>query len=143
MSARSTSPRGVGRLAVCALALLASCLLTVPSRAAAAPADTDAALHAAVAARLDSTASPVTAATRINVTRHADGWAFGPAVLTTAPGSDRLPEGRLFLAEHDGNGWRVTFDGEPAFARLAPGSPLCASTPRPSARRSPRASTPS
>ncbi|MFB7084896.1 peptidoglycan DD-metalloendopeptidase family protein [Streptomyces sp. NPDC056296] len=127
MSARDTSLPGVRRLAVCALALLASCLFTLPSRATAAPADTDAGLNAAVAARLDSTASRAVAAataTRIKVTRHTDAWAFGTAVLATAPGSPRLPEGRLFLAQRGTSGWRVTFDGEPAFTRLARSSPL-------------------
>lgn len=61
---------------------------------------------------------------RVTVTREEGGWAFGTAVLATEPGSERMPQGWLFLAERTGGDWRVAFEGEKGFAELAGAAPV-------------------
>jgi LasA protease len=70
-------------------------------------------------------------ATRVNVTRGANGWAFGTAVLATEPGSERMPRGWLFLAERESGEWRVALEGEERFAELSRRSPLVRAAEKP------------
>ncbi|MEU5363954.1 hypothetical protein ABZ354_10760 [Streptomyces sp. NPDC005925] len=117
-----------GRLAVGAAALFAALALATPAQASPPAADEQPTLTEAVSTRLH-TAAPGTATvlgsdTRIDVTRKQGGWAFGTAVLATPAGSEHLPEGRLFLAHRDATGWKVSFDGESSFSRLARTSPV-------------------
>lgn len=60
----------------------------------------------------------------VTVTREADGWAMGTAVLAGAPGG-KLPYGWLFFAQRTDKGtWRFGLEGEPAFTSIAASSPL-------------------
>ncbi|WP_219732114.1 M23 family metallopeptidase [Streptomyces finlayi] len=67
----------------------------------------------------------------VKVTREAGAWAHGTAVLATEPGSDRMPEGWLFIAHRDGGSWQVAFDGEPRFAELSARSTLTRAAEKP------------
>ncbi|MFD3657411.1 peptidoglycan DD-metalloendopeptidase family protein [Streptomyces sp. NPDC058620] len=67
----------------------------------------------------------------VEVTREAGAWAHGTAVLATEPGSDRMPEGWLFIAHRDKGSWQVAFDGEPRFAELSARSTLTRAAEKP------------
>src|SRR5215204_1154555 len=55
----------------------------------------------------------------VNVTRQQGDWAFGTAVLAGAQGpADIKPFGWLFVANRGADGWRLGFEGQPAFAEL-------------------------
>ncbi|MEU7566138.1 peptidoglycan DD-metalloendopeptidase family protein [Streptomyces fradiae] len=56
---------------------------------------------------------------RVGVKRRAGDWAFGTAVLATAPGSPELPQGWLFVAHREDGAWKVALEGEPGFTGLA------------------------
>ncbi|MEV4618803.1 peptidoglycan DD-metalloendopeptidase family protein [Asanoa sp. NPDC049573] len=56
----------------------------------------------------------VTVAKRTNRT-----WGFGTAVLPAPKGVAAYPEGWLFVARHDKDGWTAALEGETAFANLA------------------------
>ncbi|MCZ2527760.1 M23 family metallopeptidase [Streptomyces sp. HB2AG] len=56
---------------------------------------------------------------KVDVTRRSGDWAFGTAVLATEPGSERMPEGWLFVAERRDGQWKVAMEGEEAFARIS------------------------
>lgn len=56
---------------------------------------------------------------RVTVKRRAGDWAFGTAVLATAPGSPRLPEGWLFVAHREDGAWQAALEGEAAFGALS------------------------
>ncbi|OEJ96458.1 peptidoglycan DD-metalloendopeptidase family protein [Streptomyces thermolilacinus] len=56
---------------------------------------------------------------RVSVKRQAGGWAFGTAVLATAPGSSELPQGWLFVAHRENGAWKVALEGEAAFTGLS------------------------
>ncbi len=62
--------------------------------------------------------------TRITINRRHGNWAFGIAVLLAPHEDDAHPSGSIFVARADGRNWQVAFDGEPAFAQLASGSPV-------------------
>ena len=76
-------------------------------------------LAASATARPDLAMTANEDRTRVTVTKKADDWAFGTAVITTPQGGDAFPEGRLFLAEYDAGEWNVTFDGTADFISLA------------------------
>ncbi|MDB1090271.1 hypothetical protein PJ985_22215 [Streptomyces sp. ACA25] len=61
---------------------------------------------------------------QVTIARKSGNWAFGTAVLATDPGSERMPQGWLFLAERRGSDWQVAFEGEDEFAALAEHSPV-------------------
>ncbi|MFJ8692110.1 M23 family metallopeptidase [Streptomyces roseolilacinus] len=116
---------------VCALAAILTLGVTaIPAAAGAAPAKppVDRGPAAAVEERLLGKArTTAKAGTRTEprvTTRRQDGdWAFGTAVLATAPGSRDLPQGWLFLAHReDGGAWKVALEGEPAFGALSTGA---------------------
>jgi LasA protease len=91
-------------------------------------------LASAVTARMQAEASGVTAAAatpRVNVSKQDNRWAFGTAVLATAPNSDAMPEGWLFVAHRDGARWQVALEGEPAFADLVTKAPVVSDVERP------------
>jgi len=118
------------------LAMLAGALaLTAPAGAAAA--DRPAATPAAAVTEhlLEHGRTAIGAAARdtprVDITRSADGWAFGTAVLATEPGSDRMPQGWLFLAERERGTWRVAFEGEEGFAELSKRSPVVKAQEKP------------
>ncbi|GAA3006032.1 peptidase M23 [Streptomyces fulvorobeus] len=67
----------------------------------------------------------------VKVARTAGAWAHGTAVLATEPGSERMPEGWLFIAHRDRGTWQVAFDGEPRFAELAARSTLTRAAEKP------------
>ncbi|HIW63640.1 MAG TPA: hypothetical protein H9881_14370 [Candidatus Stackebrandtia excrementipullorum] len=69
--------------------------------------------------RPDLTMTANADSTQITVTKEADDWAFGTAVITTPQGGDAYPEGRLFLAKYDAGQWNVSFDGTADFASLS------------------------
>lgn len=115
----------------CAVALVATALLTNPTAAQAGPsAASD--LTAAVTTRLLDRASTTDTAlrsagagdTRVAVTRR-DGraWAFGTAVVVAPALEGQHPAGWLFVAHRDRSGWQVAFDGEPGFTDLAATAP--------------------
>ncbi|GAB1513061.1 M23 family metallopeptidase [Actinophytocola sp. KF-1] len=112
--------------------LLAAGLLAAPAVQATAAPRPD--LVAEVTARMHATApAAATAATtpRVNVSRHDNHWAFGTAVLATAPGADAMPEGWLFVAHREGARWVVALEGEEAFADLSAEAPLVTAEERP------------
>ncbi|HEX5569020.1 MAG TPA: peptidoglycan DD-metalloendopeptidase family protein [Streptomyces sp.] len=120
-----------------ALLMLAGALsLTAPAGSAAAD-RTTAGPSTAVTERLveRGRAALGTAATRdtprVTVTRSQGDWAFGTAVLATEPGSERMPQGWLFLAERAGGEWRVAFEGEERFAELSKRSPVVRAAEKP------------
>ncbi|MGX7826712.1 peptidoglycan DD-metalloendopeptidase family protein [Actinokineospora sp. 24-640] len=104
--------------------ILAAGALVVAPSAVAVPADPVAAVTAAMSER-----GPVTP--RVTVTRRDGDWAFGTAVALGTPGTDRMPDGWLFLAERTRGGWKVAFDGQPAFAELAAAAPLVKAEEKP------------
>jgi LasA protease len=60
----------------------------------------------------------------VTVSRESGDWAFGTAVLAGTPTiAHTKPYGWLFLARRDASGWRLGFEGEPAFAELAAAAP--------------------
>ena len=81
------------------------------------------------AAELPEFASIDAGDTRISITRTADGWAFGTAVLVAPMLDGAYPEGWLFLARA-GTTWDVAFEGEPAFAALSATAPMLSSDER-------------
>lgn len=105
------------RIPVLAATVIAAGAMVVVPTAAAVPADPVAAVTAAMSER-----GPVNP--RVTVTRRDGNWAFGTAVALGEPGTDRMPDGWLFLAERTRGGWEVAFDGQPAFAELAAEAPL-------------------
>jgi LasA protease len=62
--------------------------------------------------------------TRVSVNRSQSRWAFGTAVLIAPRVEGMEPRDWLFLAERRATGWRLAFDGEPAFAELSAKAPL-------------------
>ncbi|GAA1908451.1 peptidoglycan DD-metalloendopeptidase family protein [Streptomyces sodiiphilus] len=68
---------------------------------------------------------------RVSVTRSSEGWAFGTAVLATEPGSARMPQGWLFVAEHKDDGWQVAFEGQEEFAALSERAPVVEEAEKP------------
>ncbi|OLF19284.1 M23 family metallopeptidase [Actinophytocola xanthii] len=104
----------------------------VPGAASAEPAPD---LTSAVVARLDGQRAAVKAVAattpRVTITKQADGWAFGTAVLATAPNSPAMPEGWLFVAREDGDRWRVALEGEAAFGDLTAKAPVVSEVERP------------
>ena len=89
---------------------------------------------AEVTARMRAEAFDMTATAttpRVTVRRQDDRWAFGTAVLATAPESDAMPEGWLFVAHRDGARWEVALEGEPACAELSAEAPLVTDAERP------------
>lgn len=117
------------------VAALAGALIALPTPAAAAPAAPDASgqsVTAAVtdklldrAAGLAAFAGADASDTRVTVTRDSGkSWTFGTAVLLAPHVEDAYPQGWLFLAQRDGHDWRVAFEGEADFARLAGASPV-------------------
>lgn len=62
---------------------------------------------------------------QVNVTRR-DGakWAFGTAVALVPRGVHTYPQGWLFVAQNDGRGWQVGFEGETLFSDLATRAPV-------------------
>jgi LasA protease len=114
--------------------LVAAGLLATQAVAGAAPAAPAAGLASAVTARMHAEAAAVTAAAttpRVTVTEQDRRWAFGTAVLATAPGSDTHPEGWLFVAHRDGARWQVALEGEQAFADLVAEAPVVSEAERP------------
>ncbi|MFT7841760.1 hypothetical protein Q5530_36965 [Saccharothrix sp. BKS2] len=114
--------------------LVVTALVTTQAVADAATAEPVTDLASAVTARMHAEASGVTVAAttpRVNVTEQDGEWAFGTAVLATAPGSDTHPTGWLFVAHRDGAGWEVALEGEPAFADLAAEAPVMSEAERP------------
>lgn len=113
------------------LGILAAAVFAVP--AASATAAPQSGLVAEVTARMHATAEVRTAATTPKVTiSEQDGrWAFGTAVLATAPGSEAMPEGWLFVAHREGAAWKVALEGEPAFADLTAKAPVVSDAERP------------
>ncbi|MFD0599346.1 peptidase M23 [Catellatospora coxensis] len=117
--------------------LLTAAILVIaaPAAAQAAP-RSDAAVVAAVTARLlhQSATSPAVSATgdeaRITVTRRNGSWAFGTAVLVAPHTRDAHPTGSIFVARAEAGRWQVAFDGEPAFSTLAADSPVVTETER-------------
>jgi LasA protease len=60
--------------------------------------------------------------TEVNVMREQAGqWAFGAAVAKSPTGD--YPDGWLFVAANDGNGWKVAFEGDYAFPELTAAAP--------------------
>ncbi|WP_176984780.1 M23 family metallopeptidase [Asanoa ishikariensis] len=57
-------------------------------------------------------------------------WGFGTAVLVAKETAGAYPEGWLFIAHRDKNGWTAALEGEPAFATLAGKSPILSSAER-------------
>ncbi len=114
--------------------LVAAALLTTQAVAGAAPAAPVPDLTSAVTARMHTESSGLTAAAavtpRVNVTKQDNQWAFGTAVLATAPETDEHPEGWLFLAHRDGAEWKVALEGEPVFADLAAAAPVVSDAER-------------
>ncbi|MFC5288827.1 peptidoglycan DD-metalloendopeptidase family protein [Actinokineospora guangxiensis] len=98
-----------------AAATLTAAVLFAPTTTAAPPGDPVPSVIAAM---------PAGASPKVTITRSADGWAFGTAVAHGAPGTDKMPDGWLFLAERTPKGWRAALDGQQAFAELAAKSPL-------------------
>ncbi|HEX2134040.1 MAG TPA: hypothetical protein VHH15_21060 [Actinophytocola sp.] len=85
-------------------------------------------------AAADTTADTTAAAARVpkvNPTRRSGDWAFGTAVLATAPHGEAMPEGWLFVAHRTADGWRVALEGEPAFAELTAAAPVVTAAERP------------
>lgn len=110
--------------------LVVAALFAPPAVASAAAPD----VASAVTARLRVEAAGFTAAAttpRVNVTEEDGPWAFGTAVLATAPNSEELPKGWLFVAHRDGAGWQVALEGERAFATLAARAPVVSDAERP------------
>ena len=67
----------------------------------------------------------------VNVTRQQGDWAFGTAVLAGIPGpADIKPFGWLFVANRGADGWRLGFEGQPAFAELVKAAPIVAAGER-------------
>ncbi|GGS50085.1 hypothetical protein GCM10010171_51560 [Actinokineospora fastidiosa] len=118
------------RIPVLAASVLAAGALIAQPTAAqptAVAADPTAAVTAAMTARKPA----VMAAPKIDITRRDGDWAFGTAVALGVPGTDRMPEGWLFLAERTPDGWRVALDGEPGFAGLAAEAPVVTEAEKP------------
>lgn len=93
------------------------------------------AVTAAVGERLGDRAEDVGLAatenrTKIEITEQQEGWARGTAVLTTPQGSQEMPQGWVFMAQHVDGEWRVAFDGERRFTALAAESELTSETER-------------
>ncbi len=108
-------------------ALLVAGLVGTQLVTGAATADPAANLAAEVTARMHTEAAGVAAASttpRVTISRQDDRWAFGTAVLATAPGSAAMPEGWLFVAHREGGEWTVALEGERAFAELSAETPL-------------------
>ncbi len=81
---------------------------------------------AAVTRRLLTTTAAEGRRPVVTVSRQADGWAFGTAVLAGRPGGELLPEGWLFLAKRSGEGvdrWLLAFEGDATFAELVEAAP--------------------
>lgn len=57
-------------------------------------------------------------------------WGFGTAVLVAPKTAGAYPEGWLFIAYRDKQGWTAALEGEPAFAGLAGRSPILSSEER-------------
>lgn len=57
-------------------------------------------------------------------------WGFGTAVLAAAKVEGAYPEGWLFIAHRDTNGWTAALEGEPRFAVLAGQAPILSSEER-------------
>lgn len=125
--------RSAGGLAI--LLTVASLVMAAPAAAQAAP-RSDAAVVAAVTAKLlTHTASSETVRmtgddARVTVTRRNGRWAFGTAVLVAPRVRDTHPTGSIFVARAEADRWQVAFDGEPAFSALAAGSPVVTETER-------------
>lgn len=64
------------------------------------------------------------AESKVTVLRSEPGWAFGTAVLVAPKEDGAFPVDWLFVAERGDQGWRIAFDGEPAFAELSGRSPV-------------------
>ncbi|MFD1150564.1 hypothetical protein [Saccharothrix hoggarensis] len=106
--------------------VLAATPLLSPTAVAAAPPES-ADLTTVVAAEMRERGAAITAAgrtTRVNATRQHGDWAFGTAVLTTAPGVDEHPDGWLFVAHRVKGAWTAALEGEPAFADLTSRAPF-------------------
>jgi LasA protease len=113
------------------LGVLAAAVFAVP--AASATAAPQSGLVAEVTARMQATAEVRTAATtpKVTISKQDGRWAFGTAVLATAPGSEAMPEGWLFVAHREGAAWKVALEGEPAFADLSATAPVVSDAERP------------
>ncbi|MQA25705.1 MAG: peptidase M23 [Micromonosporaceae bacterium] len=117
-------------VATLAVGLLAALPAAHPAHAA--PTTEPQSLNAAVTAKLLERAERLPAFahadaddTKVSVTRRGGRtWAFGSAVLLAPRVEDAFPDGWLFLARRGGDGWRVAFDGESAFATLSATAPL-------------------
>jgi LasA protease len=57
-------------------------------------------------------------------------WGFGTAVLKAPKVEGAYPEGWLFIAQRDKNGWKVALEGEQTFAALAGQAPILSSEER-------------
>jgi LasA protease len=102
-----------------------------PTAVAAAPNSAD--LNSVVVAEMRERGAAIadtSRTARVNATRQAGEWAFGTAVLTTAPGSDEHPEGWLFVGHRVKGAWTVALEGEPAFADLTSRAPFVADEER-------------
>jgi LasA protease len=108
--------------------LVVAGLLTTQAVASAAEPVPD--LTSAVTTRL-ATARTAGTTPRVNVTKQDGRWAFGTAVLATAPNSAAMPEGWLFVAHQDGARWELALEGEPAFAALTEKAPVVSAAERP------------
>lgn len=121
-------------VAAAGIAVLA---LFVPTQGVAAPAPA-ADLTAAVTQQLltkQVSGSPAAENRRpvVTITREADGWAFGTAVLAGTPGSKDMPYGWLFFAQRSddaAHGWRLGLEGEKTFTELAATSPVASAEER-------------
>ncbi|PSL52661.1 LasA protease [Saccharothrix carnea] len=116
------------RAAATIAAVLSAAIAGTPATAA--PVD----LTSAVVAEVRHRATAMVTADRSTVVtparQHGD-WAFGTAVLTTPPGSPRLPDGWLFVAHRADGAWTVALEGEPGFAELTGRAPVVGEAERP------------
>ncbi|MFF4760864.1 peptidoglycan DD-metalloendopeptidase family protein [Streptomyces sp. NPDC001292] len=60
----------------------------------------------------------------VRVVRKSGRWAFGTAVMATEKGSERMPQGWLFVAERQDGEWRAALEGEERFADISRRSPV-------------------
>jgi LasA protease len=114
--------------------LVAAGLLVTQVVTGTAAAEPTAGLVSEVTARMHAEAAGATAAVatpRVDVSRRDGTWAFGTAVLATAPDSEAMPEGWLFVAHRAGSEWTVALEGEPAFAELSAEAPVVTEAERP------------
>lgn len=77
--------------------------------------------------RSAASGSSTTPATQVNVMRDAEGqdadWAFGSSVIEAPKKEGYYPQGWLFVARNDGDGWEVGLEGDAGFSELADEAP--------------------